>query len=62
MPARTLTEAVWRKSSFSSDDANCVEVAWLGEPVTAVRDSKNPYGPTLSFPNKDWRAFLRLTP
>ncbi len=34
----------WRKSSRSSgQDGNCVELAYAG----AVRDSKNPAGPTL---------------
>jgi hypothetical protein len=34
----------WRKSSASGGDGgNCVEVASIG----AVRDSKNPTGPTL---------------
>ena len=33
----------WRKSSFSGGDGQCVEVAQSG----AVRDSKNPAGPTL---------------
>jgi hypothetical protein len=33
----------WRKSSFSSSGGDCVEVSRAG----AVRDSKNPDGPTL---------------
>jgi hypothetical protein len=33
----------WLKSSYSADEANCVELANSG----AVRDSKNPAGPTL---------------
>jgi hypothetical protein len=49
----------WRKSSFSTDDANCVEVAWFEAPVTAVRDSKNTEGPTLAFPIPAWHKFLR---
>lgn len=35
---------VWRKSSRSASQANCVELAHTG----AVRDSKNPTGPTLT--------------
>jgi len=35
----------WRKSSRSAPEANCVEVAHT---LTAVRDSKNPDGPTLT--------------
>jgi hypothetical protein len=30
----------WRKSSYSAEEANCVELASFG----AVRDSKNPSG------------------
>lgn len=37
---------VWRKSSFSGSDANCVEVAWVPEGVL-YRDSKDPDGPVL---------------
>jgi hypothetical protein len=35
----------WRKSSFSGGGGNCVEVR---QDLTAVRDSKNPAGPTLT--------------
>jgi hypothetical protein len=35
----------WRKSSFSGDSGDCVEVR---QDLTAIRDSKNPDGPTLS--------------
>jgi hypothetical protein len=34
---------VWRKSSYSATQTDCVELAWAG----AVRDSKNPGGPQL---------------
>lgn len=34
----------WRKSSYSAQETDCVEVAWTG----AVRDSKNPHGPVLA--------------
>ena len=33
----------WRKSSYSGDEGNCIEIASAG----AMRDSKNPSGPTL---------------
>jgi hypothetical protein len=36
----------WRKSSRSGGGENCVEVA-PGDPVSAVRDSKNPDGSVL---------------
>lgn len=39
-----LSRAVWRKSSHSSgNNGACIELAKAG----AVRDSKNPDGPTL---------------
>jgi hypothetical protein len=50
-------EVAWRKSSYSTSQGNCVEVARL-VPATAVRDSKNPTGPFLTFPTPAWTAFL----
>jgi hypothetical protein len=41
-----MTEHRWRKSSRSTGSDDCVEVALFGS--GAVRDSKNPDGPTLS--------------
>jgi hypothetical protein len=51
--------AEWRKSSFSTNGADCVEVAWPHTDV-AVRDSKNVSGPTLAFPRPQWHALVRL--
>jgi len=58
MTAPDLSRAVWRKSSRSTSEANCVEVAWAAESLTAVRDSKDPAGPVLAFPLPAWTAFL----
>ncbi|WP_121002122.1 DUF397 domain-containing protein [Saccharothrix australiensis] len=49
----------WRKSSRSTTETNCVEVAHLRERV-AVRDSKNRTGAVLVFPASSARSFLRL--
>jgi hypothetical protein len=35
----------WRSSSYSGSDGNCVQVR---EDLAAIRDSKNPTGPTLA--------------
>ena len=47
----------WRKSTRSADTAECVEVSRRGDQV-AVRDSKDPTGPVLTFPVPVWRAFV----
>ncbi|MFE2757309.1 DUF397 domain-containing protein [Actinosynnema sp. NPDC059335] len=54
---KDLSSAAWRKSSFSGEGASCVEVAPVDEGV-AARDSKNPSGPALWFPARQWREFL----
>ncbi len=47
----------WRKASYSTSNGGaCVEVALVGNTV-AVRDSKNPDGPTLVFAPNDWKSF-----
>lgn len=53
----TAPELNWRKSSYSAATGNCVEVAWPNQDV-AVRDSKQPAGPTLTFPTSTWQLFL----
>ena len=51
------TLATWRKSSYSSGGANCLEVA-TGR-LVGVRDSKDPDGPALAFTPSQWRSFTR---
>ncbi|NES29164.1 DUF397 domain-containing protein [Micromonospora terminaliae] len=54
-----LTGARWRKSTRSNGSGGaCVEVAGNVPGVVAVRDSKDPAGPVLTFGPAAWRAFL----
>jgi hypothetical protein len=48
----------WQKAKASSVNGTCVEVAALpnGGGV-AVRDSKDPQGPILSFTSAEWASF-----
>jgi Domain of unknown function (DUF397) len=49
--------AVWRTSSHSTQDGNCVEVAVAPPGQIAVRDSKNPQGPPLFLAPQQWQQF-----
>ena len=53
----TSTELAWRKASASGNNG-CVELAPLPDGGVAVRDSKDPSGPVLSFTRHEWVSFL----
>ena len=59
MPEIDLSRAEWRKSSFSSQSGNCVEVASNLPGLVAVRDSKEPDGAKLVVPRETWLVFIR---
>ena len=50
---------MWRKSSFSNMNGNCVEVRLGLDGSADMRDSKdNRQGPVLRFTPEEWHAFL----
>jgi hypothetical protein len=50
--------AAWRTSSYShANGGECVEVASNIPEIVAVRDSKDPAGPRLTFSRAAWAAF-----
>ena len=54
-----LSRAEWRKSGYSSQSGNCVEVATNMPGMVALRDSKDPQGPILVIGHDDWQAITR---
>jgi hypothetical protein len=55
----SLSRAAWRKSSYSGQVQNCVEVAGGLPGRVAVRDSKDPDGAALVITLAAWRALGR---
>ena len=52
-----MSRPVFRKSTYSSDSWNCVEVA-TGPGGALVRDSKDVTGPVLTFEVSAWTEFV----
>ena len=59
MTVTDLSRAEWRKSSYSSQDGNCVEVARNLPALVAIRDSKEPDRARLVVSSETWRVFIR---
>ncbi|MEW5352487.1 DUF397 domain-containing protein [Streptomyces sp. 16-176A] len=55
----TANVGAFRKSSYSAQQGDCVEVAPTTDHGRAVRDSKQSDGPLLTVSREGWRAFLR---
>ncbi|MEV7866792.1 DUF397 domain-containing protein [Streptomyces sp. NPDC088124] len=49
----------WTKSSYSGGNGACVEVRSPFVQAVAVRDSKAPEGPSISFVPSSWNAFVQ---
>jgi hypothetical protein len=58
MPGDALADLTWRKSHFSGQQGNCVEVARIPGGGIAVRNSRDPKGPALVFTYAEIDAFL----
>ncbi len=56
----TTTRLYFRKSSYSANSANCVEVADTAG-TSAVRDTQNRGQGHLLFPSAEWTALLSTT-
>ncbi|MFE1931383.1 DUF397 domain-containing protein [Streptomyces sp. NPDC059474] len=58
-PCISEREGGWFKSSYSgAGNTECLEAAFLDGERTSVRDSKDPGGPVIRFPNDAWTHFL----
>ncbi len=57
VPPAALADATYQKSSRSTGTGNCVGVAAFPGGHRAVRDSKHPTGPALTFTAAEWTAF-----
>lgn len=59
MPGRQLAMLAWQKSRRSSPSGNCVELAPLPDAAgVAVRNSRDPDGPTLIYTVAEIEAFI----
>jgi predicted secreted Zn-dependent protease len=53
-----LSHATWRKSTYSGQNGNCVEVASNLPDMIAIRDSKQPSASALLVASEAWQTFI----
>ncbi|MFF7413784.1 DUF397 domain-containing protein [Streptomyces lydicus] len=53
-----LNSARWRKSSYSTNGGECIEIADGIPGMVPVRDSKTPEGAALFIPAPVWNTFV----
>jgi hypothetical protein len=54
----TTVDPIWRKSSYSFSNGNCVEIALLPGGEVGLRDSKDVNGPILRFTRYEFGVFV----
>jgi hypothetical protein len=59
MPAAVPDRLSWLKSQHSNPSGNCVEMACLPSGQIAIRNSRHPAGPVLTFTPAEIAAFLQ---
>jgi hypothetical protein len=57
VPRYDLSRAVWRTSSYSGQNGDCVEVACNVPSLVVIRDSKDRDGLLLMIDPEEWRGF-----
>jgi len=58
MSTHDLSAVQWRKSTYSTNGGDCIELGQGLPGVAPVRDSKDPQGPALVFPAAAFAAFV----
>ena len=52
------SEVSWRKSTYSNPSGNCVEIARVDGIGMALRNSRDPLGPVLTYTPAEMAAFV----
>ena len=58
MPAAQIVDAKWQRSTYSSQNGNCVELAELPTGDIAMRNSRDPQGSALIYTRAELEAFV----